>query len=212
MTRIIRRLGLGLAAVVALSACVASAAQAVPTFEASAYPGTWTGSNTSLGEVIGTDGGNVECDSHFVSNATSGPTSTLTVTPTYTGCMAFGFASATVSTEGCTYLLHATEKVSTGVYKHHLDIVCPTGHSIKIAAGTCKAEIKAQTGLTTVKTTNLAAGTVTMQMEIQGLAYTVTQDGFLCAFSGTGNTTNGTYRNDVDFARVGGGTVRVSGE
>jgi hypothetical protein len=212
MIRNLRVLGLAFVAVLAMSAVAASAAQAVPTFTASAYPATVTGSNTIGNEVFTTEGGKVECDSHFVSSAISGPTSTLTVTPTYTGCTAFGFLNATVTTEGCTYVFHATEKVSTGVYKHHVDVVCPTGKSIKIVAATCKAEIKAQTGLTTVKTTNLAGGTVTVQPEVKNVAYTVTADGFLCPFGGTGNKTDGEYTGDVVVSRVGGGTVDVGGE
>jgi hypothetical protein len=211
MIRNLRVLGLAFVAVLAMSAVVASAAQAVPTFTASSYPATVTGSNTIGNEVFTTEGGNVECDSHFVSNSISGPTSTLTVTPTYTGCTAFGFLSATVNTEGCTYVFHATEKVSSGVYKHHVDVVCPSGQSIKVTAGTCKAEIKGQTGRTTVKTTN-SGSSVTVQPEVTNIAYTVTQDGFLCPFGGTGNKTDGKYTGDVLVSRVGGGSVDVGGE
>jgi lysophospholipase L1-like esterase len=68
--------------------------------------------------------------------------------------------------------------------------------------------VKAQTGLTTVKTTN-SGSSVTVQFELETVAYTVTQDGFLCSFKGTGNKTDGKYSSDVTMSRVGGGSVSV---
>ncbi|HWT91266.1 MAG TPA: hypothetical protein VN179_09130, partial [Solirubrobacterales bacterium] len=134
MIRNLKVLVLAAASVVAMSAVMASAASAVPQFTASAYPATVTGSNTKGSEVLTTEGGVVECASHFVSHSLAAASSTLTVTPTYTNCEAFGL-NATVNTEGCTYVFHATEKVSTGVYNNHVDILCPAGKSIKIVAG-----------------------------------------------------------------------------
>jgi hypothetical protein len=230
MIRNLKVLGLAIGAVLALSAVMASAAMAVPSFTASSYPASITGSNTKGGEVFSTEGGKVECNSHFVSHSQGEASSTLSVTPTYTSCEAFGFLSATVNTEECKYVFHATEQVSSGVYRHHVDVDCPAGQSIKITASTCKAEVKGVTkvthtegekevvtvapineGLTTVKTTNLAGGSVTVQPEVSNIAYTVTQDGFLCPFGGTGNKTDGTYTGDVVVSRVGGGEVSVSG-
>jgi len=213
MIRNLKVLGLAIAAVMAMSAMMASAASAVPQFTASAYPATVTGSNTKGSEVFTTEGGKVECDSHFVSHSLAAASSTLTVTPTYTNCEAFGL-NATVNTEGCTYVFHATEKVSTGVYNNHVDVVCPTGKSIKIVAGggLCRAEIKGQNGLTTVKTTNVAGGGVTVEPNVSSVAYTVTTDSFGCPFSGTGNKTDGKYTGHVVVTRVGGGSVSVSGE
>ncbi|HET9396290.1 MAG TPA: hypothetical protein VFO36_09555 [Nitrospiraceae bacterium] len=216
MIRNLKVLGLAIAAVLALSAVMASAAMAAE-FTASSYPATITGSNTKGSEVFKTEGGNVECNSHFVSHSQSAASSTLTVTPTYTSCDAFGFLSATVNTEECSYVFHATdtitetEPVHRHYWRHHVDVVCPTGQSIKVTASTCKAEIKSQTGLTTVKTENIAGGSVTVTPDVSGIAYTVTQDGFLCPFGGTGNKTDGKYTGDVTVSRVGGGSVSVSG-
>lgn len=209
MIRNIKVLGLAVVAAMALTAVMASASMAAE-FTASSYPAQVTGSNTKGNEVFTTEGGKVECNSHFLSESLSASSSTLTVTPTYTSCEAFGFLSATVSTEGCTYVFHATEKVSEGVYKHHVDVACPSGKSIKVVASTCSAEIKAQTGLTTVKTTN-SGGSVVVNPEVSGIAYTVTNDGFLCPFGGTGNKTDGKYTGEVTVSRVGGGTASVSG-
>ena len=47
---------------------------------------------------------------------------------------------------------------------------------------------------------------------VEKIAYTVTQDGFLCPFGGTGNKTDGKYTGEVTLSRVGGGSIAVSGE
>jgi len=202
----LKALGLAVLPVVALAAG-APGAQAI-NFEASSYPATVTGSNTKGSETLTTEAGAVQCSSHF-EGTLSAASSTLTITPKYSECTAFGFLSATVTTEGCTYVFHATEEVSAGVFNSHADVSCPEGKSIKIAAATCKAEVKAQTGLTTVKSTN-SGSSVTVQPNVTGIAMTVTQDGFGCPFAGTGAKT-ASYHGDVLISRVGGGSVGVGG-
>ena len=212
MIRNLKVLGLAIAAVMAMSAMMASAASAVPQFTASSYPATVTSSNTRGNEVFTTEAGKVECDSHFVSHSLAAASSTLTVTPTYTNCEAFGLG-ATVNTEGCTYVFHATERISTGVYNSHIDLACAAGKSIKwvTGGGLCRTERKSQTGLTTVKTTNVAGGSITVEWNVSSIAYTVTTDGFGCPFSGTGTKTDGKHTGHLVISRVGGGSVEVSG-
>ncbi len=210
MIRNIKVLGIAVVAAMALSAVVASAAMAVPQFTASTYPAQVTGESAVGAEKFKTEGGTVECKSHFLSASLGAANSTLTVTPKYTECKAFGFLSATVNPEGCTYVFHATELVSAGVYKHHVNVICPAGQSIKVVASTCKAEIKEQTGLTSVKTTN-SGTSVVVNPEVKSIKYTVTEDGFLCPFGGTGNKTDGEYTGAVTVSRVGGGSASVSG-
>jgi hypothetical protein len=209
MNHKLKSLGLALVAVLAMSAVVASAAQAVPQFTASAYPATVTGSNTKGAETFTIDGSSIQCDSHFVSHSLNASSSTLIITPTYSGCEAYGFLNAAFNTGGCAYAFHATEQAAAGVYRHHTGIGCPTGKSMKIVAGTCEVEIKEQTGQTTVTTTNLSGGTLTVQSNIV-MKVTVTQDGFGCPLAGTG-TRNATYHGDVVYSRVGGGSISVSG-
>jgi hypothetical protein len=206
----LRTIGLACAAVLALSAAIAATAAATPQFTGSSYPTGLTGSSIRGSLVLTTEGGKVECDSHFLSQFYFSADTTLELAPTFTNCIAFGFLSATVNPEFCDFVLHATEG-SLGVYQHHFDVDCNGGDSVKITASTCKAEIKDQNGLTSVKTSNLAGGSITVQPNIGGIAYTVTQDGFLCPFGGTGNKTGATYTGDVVLSRFGGGTAGVSG-
>jgi hypothetical protein len=208
MIRNLKMLGVAFATVMALSAVVASAASATPEFTASSYPATATGSNTKGSEVFTTEGGKVECDSHFVTNSLSEASSIITVTPTYTSCDAFGFLEATVNMEGCRFPFTMT-KVLSLQFTLDIHIECPAGKSIKITASTCKVEIKGQTALEKVTATN-SGGSVVVKPAVEKIAYTVTQDGFLCPFSGTGNKTGGTYTGEVTMSRVGGGSVSVS--
>jgi hypothetical protein len=218
MIRNIKVLGLAVIAAMAVSAVAASAALAIPQFTAESYPVTIHGSNTKGTEVFETEGGNVECDASYHA-VLSEPSSTLNITPNYTNCDAFGFLEAEVNEEGCSYVFHATEKSKNAKgepeadkYKAHTDVVCPAGQSIKISVFTCKAEVKAQTGLTTVEITNDTAASpkkdVTVKANVLaeetnkkgGIAYTVTQDGAFCPFNGTGNKVGGQYTGEATTA------------
>jgi hypothetical protein len=207
MIRKLKGLGLLLIALSAMGAVGPAAADAAQ-YTCSHYGCTATGSNTKGSEVFGTEGGKVECDSHFVTHAIGGPTSTLELSPTYTNCEAFGFLEATVNTEGCFYQFHVSGSAPT--FNNSVDVVCTTGKSIKIAAGTCRVEVKPQSGLTNVATSN-SGSSVLVKPNVSKIAYTVTQDGFLCPFpKGTGNTSDGTYTGEVTISRVGGGSIAVS--
>jgi hypothetical protein len=209
MIRNLKVLGLALVAVLAMSAMVASAASASQ-YTGSAYPTTGTGANTAGNETFTTPGGTVQCDSHFEGKLAAA-SSELTVTPKYTGCVAFGFLNATVAFNGCDYLFKAGASLGGGAYNNSVDVVCPAGSGpVTITAGTCKVDVPAQTGLSNVKTTNLAAGTVTVQPNVTNITMNVTTDGFGCPFPGTGHYT-GSYHGDVVLSRVGGGSISVSG-
>jgi hypothetical protein len=191
---------------------VASAASASQ-YTASSYPATGTGSNTAGKETFTTPGGTVQCDSHFVGTLAAA-SSTLTVTPTYTNCVAFGFLNATVDFMGCDYLFHAGAAQGGGVYNNSADIVCEAGEGpVTIKAGTCVVDVPAQTGLTNVKTTNQGDGTIKVQPDVtEKVTMNVTTDGFGCPFPGTGHYL-GSYHGEVILKNTAGGasTISVSG-
>jgi hypothetical protein len=209
MIRNLKVLGLALVAILAMSVMVASAASA-STYTASSYTAIGTGANTAGKETFTTPGGTVQCDSHFEGSLTA-PSSTLTVTPKYTNCVAFGFLNATVDFMGCDYLFHAGASKGGGVYDNSTDIVCEAGEGpVTITAGTCKVDVPAQTGLTNVKTTN-SGSSVTVEPNVTGIKLNVTTDGFGCPFPGAGEYT-GSYHGDVDLKNTEvGGSISVSG-
>jgi len=227
MNRKFKALGLAFVAVLAMSAVVASAAQAKESIQltAASYPATIHATGEGVGENFNTEAGKITCKVSHYHATLNEASSSVTVKPTYTECSAFGgLFSATVNTEECHYVFTGTEKVAAGQYRAHVNVTCPEGQSIKITAGTCKAEVKAQTGLTTVDLTN-NAGNVGIQPTLLGpegeqdgkhgpIAYTVTQDGFGCPFNGTGAKTGGEYSTTaaIEVTPTSGGPISVSGE
>jgi hypothetical protein len=200
-------LGLAFVVVLAISAVVASAAQAVPSYTAASYPTFATGANTKGSETFTTSGGTVTCDSHF-QGTLSAASSTLTVTPSYSNCEAFGFLGADIDENGCTYLLHTSSKLSTGHYSSSLDIQCETGKKMVITASVCEVTIGPQTGLRSVTTMN-SASSITVVPNITDITVNVVKDGFGCPFSGIGHT-KAAYHGDVVMSSKN--NILVSGE
>jgi hypothetical protein len=225
MIRNFKALGLAVVAMLAMSAIVASAAQAEATtakFTAQdgTYPESFSGTNTAGNEVFTTEGGSVECDSSF-SGSAAAASQTVEAHPVYTNCKAFGFLNATVTTTGCNYLFHITTKLALHKYQAHVDVVCTGGAVITIVASTCEATVGAQTGLTTVDLetmTNKAPAvnditvTATIPTELggtKGIKYTVTKDGFLCPFGGTGAKTGGGYESKAAATITSAGGIHI---
>jgi hypothetical protein len=200
MIRKFKTLGIAMVAVLALSAVVASAASAT-NFTASKYPTAGTATSEKGNDDFKTEAGSVECKAHFAVAALTEPSETVTVTPTYTECKAFGFLNATVNMNGCDYVFHSNGQV---------DVVCASGGPIKITAGTCETTIAAQSGLGTVDLANSGTG-ISAQATVTGIAYTVTKDGIGCPFGGTGAKTGATYTQNtaVLVSSTNGATIDI---
>jgi len=201
MIRKFKTLGLALVAVLAMSAFVASAAQA-QLFTANAYPTTVTATSALGNDDFNTEAGSVECKSHF-EGTLSEASSDITITPTYTECKAFGFASATVNMNGCdyTFTIHQFPRTIT------VDLLCGAGKNVIITAGACEIQIPAQSELS-FGTIAQNGNHVDIQANFSNINYTVTKDGFLCPFNGTGNKSGATYTQNaaVTVKPVSGGT------
>jgi len=186
-----------------------------PKLKAGKYPVTIHGT-TSVGQKFTTEAGSVECkSSSFHAVLSESGSSTLTVKPEYKECKAsFLESAATISMEECSLVFHVVEKTSTDNYKADTDVSCPAGKSIKIAAATCKAEIKAQTERQTVDLVDDTGASpkkdITVRPTLTGIAYTVTQDGFLCPFSGTGEKSGGQYTSGEGVTLTGQSTTESS--
>jgi len=194
-----KTLGLAMVAVLAMSAFVASAAQAQ--YTASSYPTTVTAESALGNDVFTTEGGTVECASHF-EGTLSEASKSLTITPKYTSCKAFGFAHATITLTGCQYIFHSQNSSSSAS-----TIICPIDAVIHVNAGNCEVQIGAQSPSGSVATSN-SGSHVNAQANVTGINYTVTKDGFLCPFGGTGAKTGGTYKQGaaVTLKPVSGGS------
>lgn len=195
MTRTLKGLAALFAVGLFMSMSVA-AAQATPVFTAGSYPATVQAGTGSI--VIGTDGQTIKCMNSNFDGSLKEASSTLVLQPFYANCDVWGFIQYSINTQGCTYVLHATEKQSADQYKAHFGISCPGG-GILFSAGTCALEIPPQEGLTTVQIGDDtgAPNRATATFEVSSLAYTVTKDGFLCPLKSVGAKTDGTITSEA---------------
>jgi hypothetical protein len=160
MTQKLKALGLALVAVFAMSAVVASAAQA-SNFQSGTgtYPTTVTGEEIS-GPVTGvtvlkhefkTALGVIKCTPAEFTGTLTAASTQFTVAPTYgnttagTGCTIAGTAGPVVHMNGCDYLFTAGTTAS-GVTPISTHLVCPEGKHIVVTVKTgCEDTIFPQT-------------------------------------------------------------------
>ncbi len=197
-------------AVVAVAAFALIAAAAVPaqasTFNAEKYPATIEGSQVGQHVFSVEDNLNVKCNRATFHGTLAEASSTMTITPTYTECVAFGFLNSTVNFNGCDYLFHAGEEVAADKHQGTVDITCPTENSIVIVAGTCETKIGAQTGLNSSNVENNTEPLdATATGSLTGITYSKAKDGFGCPLTGTGTKTDGGYAGTATAIGKSGG-------
>ncbi len=193
MSHKLKKLGVSLVAVLALSLVITSIAAAAQ-FTASSYPAFYEGvGNPAEYGYITTEAGTVECSSGVASATLSEASSTLSVSGKASKCNAsFGFAETTINENGCTTLVHVKEG-SGDAYTGTADLVCPEGKSVVAVAGTCEVLVPPQNQSATLQFTNNtgAEGTVSVKVSSSNFKYIVAKDGFLCPYGGTGEKTGG---------------------
>jgi hypothetical protein len=191
MSQKLKKLGVGLVAVLALSLVVNSFASAAQ-FTASKYPALWERSYEASGiGYFETEAGKTVCKHITAQGTLKEASSTLAVQTAYKECTAFGFLATTVDMEGCEYLLHVSSG-SGDTYTGTGDLVCPAGKVIKGTAGVCEIQIPAQVGSVSFEFTNdTAKGKISGKATASNVHYTVTKDSFGCPFAGLGTKSNG---------------------
>lgn len=146
MRRNSKALGLALVAVFAMSALVASAAQAQQSYRSSASPTTLSGSQVTKNVFHVPGAGTVECSTAtFAGTQTGTAVSDVTITPTYSGCVAFGFSSTHINMNGCQYTFTTPSN-----FKATSDVICPGSNKIQITptffgSSVCTVQVGAQT-------------------------------------------------------------------
>ncbi|HEX3359952.1 MAG TPA: hypothetical protein VHS74_03070 [Solirubrobacterales bacterium] len=200
MKRKLKVLGLAAFAVFALSAVIASAAQAATfTTTDGNYPVTLSG-NQITGEVttktltkheFTVDGGTTTCTTaSFAGTSGGAASSTQRLVPTYSGCKLFGLFNATVNMHKCGYLFHLSSATAATV-----DINECEGTEIEISSGVtaCVVTVPEQAGLGGITLANENSGTTTAivaTIDVTGITY---KENASCP-SGTNPGTNGTYK------------------
>jgi len=161
-------------------------------FTASSYPAALSGEGR---EGIATETGLIVCTASYQTELPAANMS-VSMTPTYGNCGTYaGTWSISLNTNGCTYRIYSLGKLSEGKYKAAFDIVCGVGKAMKITYSPfCIAEIPPQSGLGIVELIN-KSGSIEYRLEVTGISYQVTEDGFLCFFNGTGPKTGGSFES-----------------
>ena len=163
---------------------VASPASAT-SFKASGYPALAKGEQKSAS--FKTEGGTVECKKfNFEADLAPGGAEELEAFPTFSECSAFGFVSATVTATGCAF------RGKAAVSK--IELSCEAESKVVITASTCEIQMTPGAEVPEGTTYTNVTGppkTVEVKVALTGVPYTVTKDGFLCPFGGTGSKTNG---------------------
>jgi hypothetical protein len=195
--RNIKILGLMLAAMFAMSAVAATTASA-DEFTAETYPVTLTGSNEpESSDVFTTTAGPVTCKKAKYVGTTTGPSTSITIAPSYEECTGFGFP-AVVTVNGCHYVFNIVGGTSTN---GDVDLVCPAGNQMTVVAavaGTtkCIVHVSSQSDITgTLNYTQIGSGTtreVTVDDGISGIDYTHTEGTGIGKCTPGGSATNGT--------------------
>lgn len=208
----VRHIVLGAMATLAISAMIASTASA-DEFHAESAPVTLTGAQekhleggVERNDRFTTDGGVTECTTiTYRGTQVASTATTMTLTPTYSGC-AFAGLSSVIDMNECDYLFHLNAGLTTGT----TDIVCPSGREITKTVGPaatlrCITHIPPQQGIGGVTYTNLGAGStreITIAMNLANIHYSQTAGSGAGACATADNTTNGTYI----------GALKVTGE
>ena len=213
MRRNLKALGLALLAAFAMSAVVASAAQAeAPAeFTAAEYPAVLTGhEEEEKAEFFEfTPGNKTECSDVTYEATLTEASTEVTVTPHYTGCTASGVGT-NFNLNGCHYKFTAGTATSSTVAHGAVHVICPPNKQIEVVVGggLCVVDIGPQTLAAGITYTNIKGGGpgtktphdyVTVDIDITGkLKYTDTDTGgIFCPFAGNHTTENGSIVSTV---------------
>jgi hypothetical protein len=206
MIRKIKTIGLALVAAFVATAVLASAAWGtagtLTTFPAGK---TVVATGEQVGELaftltdhpLGGGFANIKCKKvtgDGVGAATDGAT-TVTMTPTFGECTAFGLSATTEHNE-CTFVGHTGDTTGLGGWNYVPTASCPPGKAMTLRAGTCEIAVGSQE-LGKAELTNSGSASPETAMDIlahfniRDIKYTVVKDGIGCPLSGTGSFSKG---------------------
>jgi hypothetical protein len=177
---------------------VASAASASNFTSGSAT--TWVHGNQEPGaqHVFTVNSRTVKCETAtFLGEATGTSVASLTITPTYSGCEAFGIKESEgtkVTMNGCDYKFTAASTTSGTV-----QIECPVGQEITVDVGTgiCTVHIPPQTLAAGSIDYTVGGGDVTVNSTAANIKTTMTIGSGGLLLCGTGGERPGSYTGSV---------------
>jgi hypothetical protein len=188
-------IGLTAIAALAVSAVVATAAQANPQFHVESAPATITGEQSTQLQSTFTSG-SFSCGTATLHGVSSVATATtLTVSPAYSGCTLFGFLNVALHMNGCSYVLDLTTN-TTNPYTAGFAISCPAGKAIETTGPFgCVVSIGSQSrkGLSVGNNGVKISRSLTVAVNVANLTYTENTN---CPY-GEGNFANGAMHGSL---------------
>jgi hypothetical protein len=116
---------------------------------------------------------------------------------------------------GCDYIFNNLAG-SADSWTSKVDLNCSGLNYVVIQApasgSVCTVTVRAQPGLSSISiTNNTAAGDVSAKALVEGIVYSVTQDGFGCPFNGVGTKFGGKYvqHSAITLDSTNGATIDV---
>jgi hypothetical protein len=182
-------IGLALFAALALTAVAGAATASASQFRAQQYPATITGTQGTPQKLVLNGATTIKCSNPTATATATTASSTLDLTPTYSGCTLGGLA-ATITPNGCH--LNYTSTSESAPFTGTFGVNCSAGSAIEIKQGTCVISIASQSGVSGMEFTNSGSGnsrTVTATYGLTTLAYS---GGAGCPGSLVGSFSNGT--------------------
>jgi len=216
MIRNYKAFGLALMAMVAFGAVMVQSASAVPLTVPSSLAKVFVTGDKTTEHVFSTPNGSVKCntvDFHGSGAASSGAVNELTIEPTYSNCTAFGFATAHVKVNGCTYTFTTPTLVKTGEVtwdptlpegKGQFHIICPAEKKIEITptsfgVSVCTQFVEAQTPtgghLVARNSATISPMDIDLEATLKEIHYTGSKAGSVCG--GPETNTNAEYNGSV---------------
>lgn len=205
----LRVLSASLAAALCLLAFAGAGSAAAEQFHFSAASAAVVGQQISGFNKISLTGQSIECENAAQEGTgPAGKTSeSLTVTPTFGFCKAFGFISPAISTNGCSFTYDANTVSGKGSF----DIKGCSAGGITVQVNVqfiakCRVVFKEQEGINNVTyTSHLPKDALTVQLESNNLHAEVTESVGLCPLT-KGTHANATYTGTMEFVADKGGT------
>lgn len=207
MTRNLKAVGLAVIATLAMSAVVASAAQAA-NFTAAKYPVSIKGVQINGLHNFTAAGTGVSCEEAAFSSSAAAATPDLTVSAEYNNCEdeIFGL-NASVTMNGCNYTFTEPTTPVGGTSTGKVDLVCPVNKVVEVHASTCTFTVFPENNLGTVTYHN-EPNDVRISINVTGIDYQVHR-GFLCPISSTYSTKHGdgVYEGSATVTGTSGGVA-----
>lgn len=211
------KIGIVLAAMLAISALTASAASALE-FNSNKSPATLTGTSGNTTHVFKVDGETASCTAEYTPASLVTPRNSVpNIKVTYSSCVIFGIPGG-INMGGCTYEFRTPNDTPAIMGKFGIWCTDPKNDYItlfsKLFGTECEVRI-GETNNTSLSTLSYEndkpkAGTLRVTANVSGITVNKTKDNGSCPLAGTGATNTVTYSGTTDVQEILGGNIAIA--